>query len=70
MEYCKNPEDHISTILERVKPEYIKKTYKMGSWTSTEDFLEQIARKGGRLLKVCTLCYGQFHRCLGPHGFF
>jgi len=51
VEYVKEPEEHITTVLERVKPEYIKKTYKVTEWKSTEDFLEQIARKSGKLLK-------------------
>ena len=39
-------------MLERVKTDYIKMTYSLISWTGAEDFLEQIARKSGRLLKV------------------
>ncbi|XP_046565803.1 nucleolar GTP-binding protein 2-like [Haliotis rubra] len=51
VENIRNPEDYIGAILERVKTEYINKTYKIDSWTGTEDFIEQIARKSGRLLK-------------------
>jgi hypothetical protein len=52
VEYVKNPVDHIAEILRRVKPEYIAKTYAITAWDSDEHFLEQIAKKRGRLLKV------------------
>ncbi|KAL3867873.1 hypothetical protein ACJMK2_040719 [Sinanodonta woodiana] len=51
VENIKTPEDYIGALLERVKTEYVRKTYKVESWTSPEDFLEQLARKSGRLLK-------------------
>lgn len=51
VELVQNPEDYIASVLERVKPEYIKKTYKIDEWTDHEDFLEKIARKSGKLLK-------------------
>ena len=53
VEYLKNPADFIKPILDRVKKEYIVKTYKIESWESAEDFLEQVANKSGKLLKVC-----------------
>lgn len=52
VELVKSPEDYISALLERVKPDYIKNTYKVNDWSNSEDFLEQIARKSGKLLKV------------------
>lgn len=42
-------------MLERAKAEYIRKTYKIDSWTDTEDFLEKLAARTGKLLKVCQL---------------
>lgn len=45
------PEDTIPTILERVRHEYLKRTYGLQSWVDSVDFLEQIARKTGKLLK-------------------
>ncbi|KAM6108513.1 LOW QUALITY PROTEIN: nucleolar GTP-binding protein 2 [Pterocles gutturalis] len=42
VEKIKSPEDHISAVLERAKPEYTK-TYKIDSWKDTEDFLEKLA---------------------------
>ncbi|XP_077193385.1 nucleolar GTP-binding protein 2 [Paroedura picta] len=51
VEKIKCPEDHIATVLERAKPEYISKTYKVDSWENAEDFLEKLANKTGKLLK-------------------
>ncbi|KAL9980799.1 hypothetical protein ACROYT_G009437 [Oculina patagonica] len=44
--YC-----HIPAVLERVKREYIAKTYKVTSWNDPTDFLEQVAQRTGKLLK-------------------
>eukprot|EP00698_Gefionella_okellyi_P017679 TRINITY_DN5211_c0_g1_i1.p1 TRINITY_DN5211_c0_g1~~TRINITY_DN5211_c0_g1_i1.p1 ORF type:complete len:641 (-),score=170.35 TRINITY_DN5211_c0_g1_i1:174-2096(-) len=43
--------DYVETILERVKTQYIQRVYGLTSWVDHEDFLTQLARKGGRLLK-------------------
>ncbi|XP_027524460.1 nucleolar GTP-binding protein 2 isoform X1 [Corapipo altera] len=51
VEKIKSPEDHISAVLERAKAEYIRKTYKIDSWKDTEDFLEKLAARTGKLLK-------------------
>ena len=51
----KNPEDSIPSVLERVNREYIKKTYKIENWTDADNFLQQMAKKTGKLLKVCNL---------------
>lgn len=39
-------------MLERAKPEYISKTYKVDVWENAEDFLEKLAFQAGKLLKV------------------
>ena len=52
VENIKSPEDHIEAVLEHVEKHYIAATYNIADWTSHEDFLEQIAYKSGRLLKV------------------
>lgn len=57
MEKIKCPEDHITTVLERAKPEYIRKTYKIDSWENAESFLEKLAYKTGKLLKVSGFFY-------------
>ncbi|XP_066430939.1 nucleolar GTP-binding protein 2 [Eleutherodactylus coqui] len=51
VEKIKSPEDHIAAVLERAKPEYIRKTYKIDSWENAEDFLEKLAYRTGKLLK-------------------
>ncbi|KAJ8675798.1 hypothetical protein QAD02_011584 [Eretmocerus hayati] len=51
VELIQNPEDYIEPVLQRVKPEYIVKTYKIPEWTDHVDFLEKFARRSGKLLK-------------------
>lgn len=51
VELVTNPEDYIEAVLERVRPEYIAKTYKVEQWTSSTDFLEQLGKRSGKLLK-------------------
>ncbi|KAM8847579.1 nucleolar GTP-binding protein 2 [Synchiropus picturatus] len=51
VEKIKNPEEHIAAVLERAKPEYIQKTYRIPTWSSAEDFLEKLAFRSGKLLK-------------------
>jgi nuclear GTP-binding protein len=55
VENLHTPSEHIPTLLSRVRPEYLSRTYgipvpESGSWEA-EDFLELLARKTGRLLK-------------------
>ncbi len=52
MENIKTPEDHIPEVLNRVKKEYVERTYKIKEWTDTTDFLEKLAQRTGKLLKV------------------
>ncbi|KAI8069998.1 NUC091 domain-containing protein [Gongronella butleri] len=51
VEKMHNPEDTIPTILERVRHEYLRRTYGIRDWRDATDFLEQLARKHGKLLK-------------------
>jgi nuclear GTP-binding protein len=51
VENIKNPEDHVQAILDRVKHDYIVKTYNVHNWKDANDFLQQIAAKTGKLLK-------------------
>ncbi|XP_055332547.1 nucleolar GTP-binding protein 2-like [Paramacrobiotus metropolitanus] len=51
VENLKSPMDFVPAVLERVKPEYIKKTYSLDSFSTSEDLLEQIAKRTGRLFK-------------------
>lgn len=52
MENVDNPSDYIEAVLSRVKDEYLKKTYKLSSWSDATDFLEKLAARTGKLLKV------------------
>ncbi|XP_043234330.1 nucleolar GTP-binding protein 2-like [Amphibalanus amphitrite] len=51
VELISSPEDYVPAVLERVRPEYMRRTYGVGSWTDCEDFLERIAKRTGKLLK-------------------
>lgn len=51
VELVNAPEDYVEYVLKRVRPEYIQKTYKLTHWENHVDFLEQMAKKSGKLLK-------------------
>ncbi|CAO3595952.1 unnamed protein product [Absidia cylindrospora] len=51
VENIPHPDDTIPTILGRVRHEYIKRTYGIRDWKDPVDFLEQLGRKTGKLLK-------------------
>jgi hypothetical protein len=46
-----NPTDFIPHILARVKPEYVRKQYGISEWSDATDFIAQLARKTGKLMK-------------------
>ncbi|GAB4818770.1 hypothetical protein N2152v2_005816 [Parachlorella kessleri] len=43
--------EHVPMVLSRVKPEYLRRAYKIASWADHEDFLAQLAQKSGKLGK-------------------
>lgn len=45
------PEDYIETVLKRIRKEYVAKTYRITQWRDSVDFLEQLAKRSGKLLK-------------------
>lgn len=51
VELVQSPDDYIPEVLARVKPEYIRKTYKITEWEDHIDFLEKMARRTGKLFK-------------------
>ncbi|KAG1675249.1 hypothetical protein FOA52_016280 [Chlamydomonas sp. UWO 241] len=51
VENLEDATEHIPMVLTRVKAEYLRKAYKLKTWTDVEDFLTQIARGSGKLLK-------------------
>ena len=38
-------------MLSRVKPEYLRRAYKLAAWADADDFLTQVARNAGKLGK-------------------
>lgn len=51
MENVENPEQYIAAVLKKTKPQHIQRTYDVGGFETATEFLELLARKGGRLLK-------------------
>lgn len=51
VELVSNPEDYVDVILQRIRKDYIQKTYGIEEWYSTKNFLEQLSKKTGKLLK-------------------
>ncbi|KAI0121073.1 NUC091 domain-containing protein [Xylariales sp. AK1849] len=51
VEKVENPEQYIKSVLSRVKPHHMERTYELKGWKDDIHFLELLARKGGRLLK-------------------
>ena len=51
VENVENPEQYIAAVLKKTKPQHIERTYEVKDFSTPTEFLEQLARKGGRLLK-------------------
>jgi len=51
VENIESPQQYIPRLLDRVKPQYLERTYDISGWNDTIEFLALLARKGGRLLK-------------------
>lgn len=51
VENVENPEQYIAAVLNKTKPQHIERTYDVRGFTTPLEFLELLARKGGRLLK-------------------
>lgn len=50
VENVENPEQYIPAVLAKTKPQYIERTYALKGYKDHIEFLELLARKGGRLL--------------------
>lgn len=50
VENVENPEQYIPAVLARTKERHVERTYSLKGWTTHIGFLEQLARKSGRLL--------------------
>ena len=51
VENVENPEQYIAAVLKKTKPSRIERTYDVRGFSNATEFLELLARKGGRLLK-------------------
>lgn len=51
VENVENPEQYITSVLRKTKPQHIERTYDVRGFNNATEFLELLARKGGRLLK-------------------
>lgn len=51
VEAVENPEQYIAAVLKKTKPQHIERTYDVRGFNTPSEFLELLARKGGRLLK-------------------
>jgi nuclear GTP-binding protein len=51
VEKVEHPEQYISSLMAKVKRHHMEKTYDVRGWENSTDFLELLARKGGRLLR-------------------
>lgn len=45
-----DPTSHVPAVLSRAKPQHLASLYGVRSWTSADDFLEQLAARSGKLL--------------------
>jgi nuclear GTP-binding protein len=50
VENVENPEQYIPAVLKKTKPQHIERTYSLKGYKDHIEFLELLARKGGRLL--------------------
>lgn len=51
LEYVTNICDYIESVMERVQPKYLTQAYKIEKWTDGKDFLAQLCKRTGKLLK-------------------
>lgn len=51
IENVENPEQYVAAALKKCKRHHIERTYDARDWETTTEFLEILARKGGKLLK-------------------
>ena len=51
VEHVDHPEQYIPAVLERCQKKYLERTYEISGWENATEFIEKLARKGGRLLK-------------------
>jgi len=75
LEMVTNPADYIEIIIRKVKPKYLTQAYKIEKWENGEDFLAQVCKKTGKLLKkgepdlnaVAKMIFNDFQRGRLPY---
>jgi len=50
-EKVENPAQYMTALLAKCKKHHVERTYDVRGWETTDQFLDMLARKGGRLLK-------------------
>ncbi|GMF06956.1 unnamed protein product [[Candida] boidinii] len=51
VEHVSHPEQFIPDLLEKCQRKHLERTYEISGWKNSEEFIELIARKQGRLIK-------------------
>ena len=51
IENVENPEQYVAAALKKCKKHHVERTYDVRGWGNSTEFLEMLARKGGKLLK-------------------
>ncbi|KAK4986547.1 GTPase required for pre-60S ribosomal subunit nuclear export and maturation [Elasticomyces elasticus] len=51
VENVENPEQYVAAALKKCRKHHVERTYDVRGWETAVDFLEALARKGGRLLR-------------------
>jgi nuclear GTP-binding protein len=51
IENVENPEQYVAAALKKCKKHHVERTYDIRGWETTLEFIELLARKGGKLLK-------------------
>jgi len=51
VENVENPEQYVAAVMRKVRKHHLDRTYDVKGWDTPTEFLEALARKGGRLLK-------------------
>ena len=51
IEMVDDPSQYVAAVLKRVQPKHVERTYAVKGYADATEFLELLARKGGRLLR-------------------
>lgn len=51
VENVEHPEQYVAGLMKKVKPHHLERTYEVRGYKNPTEFLEILARKGGRLLR-------------------